>query len=119
MERATGSADRPGQFSSLAEWELTFDPSFHAADRHEIPDAAHPQEFHLYEEICFAPLTSENLALHDLAHGNVYWNIPRSEYSHSSDEVMVQGQPVKRRTPYDTYCYRGKCNWNWFLQGWV
>ena len=61
MERATGSADRPGQFSSLAEWELTFDPSFHAADSDEIPEAAHPQEFHLYEEIGFALLTSENL----------------------------------------------------------
>ena len=119
MERATGSADRPGQFSSLAEWELTFDPSFHAADSDEIPEAAHPQEFHLYEEIRFALLTSENLALHTLVHGNVRWNIDRSAYSNSSNEVMVQGQPVNRRTPFDNYCHCGKCSLNWFLQGWV
>ena len=92
MERATGSAYRPDQFSSLAEWELTFDPSFHDADSDEIPEAAHPQEFHLYEETRFALLTSENLALHDLFHGKVAW-IVRSDYSHSSDEVMVQGNP--------------------------
>ena len=99
MERATGSTDRTGQLSSLTEWELTFDPSFYAADSDDIPEAAHPQEFHLYEEYCFAPLTSENLALHDLVHGSFTWNLDLSEYSHSSDEVMVQGQPVKRRTP--------------------
>ena len=118
MERATGSTDRPGQLSSLAEWELTFDPSFYAADSDDIPEAAHPQEFHFYEEYCFAPLTSENLALHDLVHGSFTWNLDLYEYSHSSDEVMVQGQPVKRRASYGAYCYCGKCNWIWFLQGW-
>ena len=74
-------------------------------------------EHHLYGEIRVAPLTSENLALHDLFHGRVAW-IVRSEYSHSSDEVMVQGQPV-RRASYNAYCHCGRCNWSWFLQGWV
>ena len=118
MERATGSTGRTGQLSSLTEWELTFAPSFYAADSDDIPEAAHPQEFHLYEEYCFAPLTSENLALHDLVHGCFTWNLDLYEYSHSSDEVMVQGQPVKRRASYGAYCYCGKCNWIWFLQGW-
>ena len=71
----------------------------------------------LYGEIRVAPLTSENLALHDLFHGRVAW-IVRSEYSHSSDEVMVQGQPVQRSS-YNTYCHCGRCNWTWFLLGWV
>ncbi len=74
-------------------------------------------EHHLYGETRVAPLTSENLALHDRFHGRVTW-IVRSEYSHSSDEVMVQGQPVKRSS-YNTYCHCGRCNWSWFLRGWV
>ena len=118
MERATASVSRPSHLPSLTEWELTFDPSFHECESDEIPDAAHPQEFHLYEETRSALLTSENLALHDLFHGKVAWII-RSDYGHSSDEVMVQGQPVKRRTSYDACCHCGKCNWTWFLQGWV
>ena len=116
-EQANALASR--WISSLTGRELIFDTPFQDCDSDGIPDAAHPQEFHLHEEICFAPLTSENLALHNLVHGNVYWNIPRSEPSHSSDEVMVQGQPVKRRASIDAYCHCGKCNWNWFLQGWV
>ena len=121
MERATGSAGRPGPVSCLTDWELnTFDngPWIHAADNDWIPPIAPPQEFHLYEETRFALLTSENLALHDLFHGKVAW-IVRSDYSHSSDEVMVQGQPVKGRASYDAYCHCGRCNWSWFLQGWV
>ena len=118
MERATGSADRPDQFSSLPEWELISDPSSDAVDDDDIPEAAHPQEFDLYEEYCFAPLSAENLGLHNLIHGSLSWHLDLYENSHSSDEVVVQGQPVQRRNPYGAYCHCGKCNWIWFLQGW-
>ena len=40
MERATGSTDRPDLLSNIPEWELT----------DEIPEAAHPQEFGLYDQ---------------------------------------------------------------------
>ena len=121
MEQATGSADRPGRLSALlatrhdgfqlpsvTEWELS----------DEIPEAAHPQEFGLHEEYCFALLSSENLALHDLIHGSFTWGLDLYECSRTSDEVVVQGQPVKRRSPHSAYCHCGKCNWIWFLQGW-
>ena len=108
MERATGSADRPDLLSNLPEWELS----------DEIPEAAHPQEFGLHEEYCFALLSSENLGLHNLIHGSLSWNLDLYENSHSSDEVVVQGQPVQRRSSYGAYCHCGKCNWIWFLQGW-
>ena len=121
MEQATGSADRPDQLSALlatrhdgfqlpsvTEWELT----------DEIPEAAHPQEFGLYDEYCFAALSAENLGLHNLIHGSLSWHLDLYENSHSSDEVVVQGQPVQRRSPHGAYCHCGKCNWIWFLQGW-
>ena len=51
-----------------------------------------------------------------LFHGRVAW-IVRSEHSYSSDEVMVQGQPVMRSS-YNTYCHCKQCHWSWFLRGW-
>ena len=71
---------------------------------------------YFYNEIHIAHLTSENVTLHDLSYGKATW-IVRSEYAHSSDEVMVQGQPVMRST-HITFCHCNQCDWSWFLRGW-
>ena len=126
MEQATGSADRPSRFWAI--WEARLE---HVPDRawvfpdvreweliNEIPEADRPQEFVLHEEDCFAPLSAENLGLHNLILGSLSWQINHYPISHSSDEVVVQGQPVLRRNPNGAYCHCGKCNWIWFLQGW-
>ena len=126
MKQATGSADRPRRFSALLaarleqvpdrDWVFPSVTEWELID--EIPEAEHPQEFGLHEEYCFALLSSENLALHDLIHGSFTWGLDLYECSRTSDEVVVQGQPVKRRSPHSAYCHCGKCNWIWFLQGW-
>ena len=126
MEQATGSADRPRRFSALLATRLEHVPNYNWETTSgtewelpvEIPEAEHPQEFGLHEEYCFALLSSENLALHDLIHGSFTWGLDLYECSRTSDEVVVQGQPVKRRSPHSAYCHCGKCNWIWFLQGW-
>ena len=69
---------------------------------------------YFYNEIHIAHLTSENVTLHDISYGKAAW-IVRSEYG-SSDEVMIQGQPVKR-SKY-VYCHCGQCDWSWYLRGW-
>ena len=71
---------------------------------------------HIYNEIHIAHLTSANLALHDLSYGRATW-IVRSDCTRSSDEVMVQGQPVRRSTQ-TTLCRCRQCDWSWFLRGW-
>ena len=126
MEQATGSADRPRRFSALLEARLEHVPNYNWETTSgsewelpgEAPEAEHPQEFGLHKEYCFALLSSENLALHDLTHGSFTWGLDLYECSRTSDEVVVQGQPVKRRSPHSAYCHCGKCNWIWFLQGW-
>ena len=65
----------------------------------------------------FDDYAGENVTLHNISYGKAAW-IACSE-SGSSDEVLIQGQSVKReeRSKY-VYCHCGKCDWSWYLQGW-
>ena len=100
--------DRPLEFPSETDWELP----------PEAPETMRSQEFDLHREYCFVILSSENLAIHDLVYGSVTWGRDFYEYSQSTNEVVVHGEPVKRRSPHSAYCHCGKCDWIWFLQGW-
>ena len=65
----------------------------------------------------FDDYACENVTLHNISYSKAAW-IACSE-SGSSDEVLIQGQSVKReeRSKY-VYCHCGQCDWSWFLQGW-
>ena len=134
MEQATGSAEQqittaennPSRFWAVLDIlqrsdieQVTLFPSAKELELPpEAPETERLQEFDLYGEYCFVTLSSENLAIHDLVYGSVTWGLDSYEYSQSSNEVVVQGEPVKRRSPHSAYCHCGKCNWIWFLQGW-
>ena len=130
MEQASGSADSPSQFWATFwavhaqhdpapdyNWEITEGAEWELAVE-EIPEATHPQDFGLHKEYCFACLSAQNLALHDLVHGSSTWGLDLYECSSTSEEVVVHGQPVKRRSPHSAYCHCGQCDWIWFSQGW-
>ena len=51
-----------------------------------------------YNEIHLVPLTTENLALHNLLHGRTRWIIPSSDYYSSFEE----GQHNARSTPHSS-----------------
>ena len=134
MEQATGSADRtittpennPSRFWAV--WDILqrldieevtlFSRTEESDLPPEAPETERPQEFDLSVERCFVILSSENLAIHDLVHGSVKWDIDSYKHSQSTNEVLVHGEPVKRRSPHSAYCHCGKCDWIWFLQGW-
>ncbi len=134
MEQATGSADRtittpennPSRFWAV--WDILqrldieevtlFSRTEESDLPPEPPETERSQEFDLSVERCFVILSSENLAIHDLVHGSVKWDIDSYKHSQSTNEVLVHGEPVKRRSPHSAYCHCGKCNWIWFLQGW-
>ena len=134
MEQATGSADHPittAENNPSRFWavlgilqrsdieQVTLFPSEREPSLPpEAPETMRSQEFDLHREYCFVILSSENLAIHDLVYGSVTWGRDFHRYSQSTNEVVVKGEPVMRRSPHCAYCHCGKCDWTWFLQGW-
>ena len=134
MEQATGSADHPITTAEnnpsrfWAVWEILqrsdieevtlFSRTSESDLPPEAPETKRPQEFDLSVESCFVILSSGNLAIHDLVHGSVKWDLDSYEHSQSTNEVVVKGEPVKRGSRHSAYCHCGKCDWIWFSQGW-
>ena len=134
MERASGSADCPSQFWATFwaihgrrnpapdyNWEITEGAEWVLAVE-EIPEATH-LDFGLHKEYCFTRLSPYNLAIHELVHGSVKWELEErgsdsDQYSQSTNEVVVKGEPIMPGSRQGAYCHCGKCDWIWFLRGW-
>ena len=100
-----------------AEWVLAVE---------DIPEATR-QDYVLHKEYCFTRLSPLNLAVHELVHGSVrwelaygcpQWNFDFDQYSLSTNEVVENGEPVMPGSRQCGYCHCGKCDWIWFLRGW-
>ncbi len=129
MERASGSAECPRQFwakfwtihaqhnpAPVYNWEITEGAEW-VLDVEDIPEATH-SDFRLHREYCFTRLSPYNLAIHELVHGSVKWALDSDQYSQSTNEVVVKGEPIKPGSRQGAYCHCGKCDWIWFLRGW-
>ena len=138
MEQASGSADGRRQFWATFwamhaqrdpipdyNWELTEGAEWVLAVE-DIPEATH-QDYALHKEYCFTRLSPQNLAMHELVHGSekweleygsVQWNLDSDQYSQSTNEVVVKGEPIMPGSRQGAYCHCGKCDWIWFLRGW-
>ena len=138
MQQASGSAESRSQFwatfwamhaqreaAPAYNWVI-IEGSEWALNINNIPETTHP-DFELHNDRCFIRLSQQNLALHELQHGNarwkpkrgsVIWNLDAERYSQSTNEVVVHGEPVMPAYRQNAYCHCGRCNWIWFLQGW-
>ena len=138
MQQASGSAESQSQFwttfwamhaqreAAPANNWVIIEGSEWALNINNIPETTHP-DFELHNDCSFIRLSQQNLALHELQHGNarwkpkrgsVIWNLDAERYSQSTNEVVVHGEPVMPAYRQNAYCHCGRCNWIWFLRGW-
>ena len=129
MERASGSTENRRQFWATFwaihaqrnpapnyNWEITEGAEWVLAVE-QIPEATH-LDISLRREYCFTRLSPYNLAIHELVHGSVKWDLDSDQYSLSTNEVVVQGEPIMPGSRQGAYCHCGECDWIWFLRGW-